>query len=135
MTLPGAPGLYYGDGVGMTGGEEPGSRGALPWHDEAAWDRHQMETVRALGSLRRLHPALRQGSFRIVFGDDDGLAFTRDSPGERVVVAVSRAETAPRLVIPVVAGEPRLVFGGSSAAGGESMILDLDRRGVAIVAS
>jgi len=133
MTLPGAPGLYYGDEVGMTGGEEPGSRGAFPWHDEAAWDRHQLETVRALGSLRRLHPALRQGSFRIVFADDDGVAFTRDSPGERVVVAVSRAETAPTLVIPVAAGEPRLVFGGSRVTGGESMTLHLDRRGVAIV--
>jgi hypothetical protein len=37
------------------------------------------------------------------------------------------------MVIPAVAGEPRLVFGGSRATGGESLTLHLDRRGVAIV--
>ncbi len=33
MTMPGSPDPYHGDEVGMTGREEPGSRGAFPWHD------------------------------------------------------------------------------------------------------
>src|SRR6476646_2550039 len=37
LTLPGAPCLYYGDEVGLTGGNDPGCRGAFPW-DESRWD-------------------------------------------------------------------------------------------------
>jgi len=52
MTLPGSPGLYYGDDVGTTGSEEPASRGAFPWHRTERWNRTQLERVRALTALR-----------------------------------------------------------------------------------
>ena len=35
LTHPGAPCVYYGDEIGMTGGREPASRGAFPWDDRA----------------------------------------------------------------------------------------------------
>src|SRR4029078_12092089 len=35
-TLPGAPCIYYGDEVGLTGGKDPESRKAFPW-DPARW--------------------------------------------------------------------------------------------------
>ncbi|MBT8211979.1 MAG: glycoside hydrolase family 13 protein, partial [Acidimicrobiia bacterium] len=37
LTAPGAPGIYYGDEIGLTGGEEPASRNAFPWHDRDMW--------------------------------------------------------------------------------------------------
>ncbi len=33
FTHPGAPCVYYGDEIGMTGGKDPASRGAFPWDD------------------------------------------------------------------------------------------------------
>jgi glycosidase len=91
LTLPGAPGLYYGDEVGLTGGEEPASRNAFPWHDEGSWDRTQVQTVRALTRLRREHPALRLGSFRTLWSGPDGMVFVRDLDDEQILVAISRA--------------------------------------------
>ncbi len=90
MTAPGAPGLYYGDEVGMTGGEEPASRGAFPWHDEASWDRQQLTLVRELGALRRAHPALRHGDWRPVPRDDDLLAYRRSAGTTTLQVTVNR---------------------------------------------
>src|SRR6185436_15968590 len=36
MTLPGAPSVYYGDEVGLTGDSEPDSRRPYPWGREDA---------------------------------------------------------------------------------------------------
>ena len=33
MIYPGAPSIYYGDEIGMTGGHDPANRGAFPWHN------------------------------------------------------------------------------------------------------
>lgn len=118
MTLPGAPGLYYGDEVGMTGGEEPASRGAFPWHDEESRDGRQLEAVHRLGALRKAHPALRHGSLRMVWHDADALAFTREHGGERLLVVVDRSIAPRRLRLPVAAGDPTTLFGHAEVDGG-----------------
>jgi glycosidase len=110
MTLPGAPGLYYGDEVGMTGGEEPGSRGAFPWDDEPSWLTGQLGLVQALTALRRQHPALRTGDFRIVWHDDEAIAFTRADPAERLLVVVNRG-AARECLIPETARKAGVLAG------------------------
>jgi glycosidase len=51
MTMPGAPSLYYGDEIGMTGGGGPDNRRTFPWDDRARWD---MDTHGMVCSLARL---------------------------------------------------------------------------------
>ncbi len=43
MTYPGAPCVYYGDEVGLSGGRDPENRGTFPW-DETRWD-HDLRKV------------------------------------------------------------------------------------------
>ena len=38
MTMPGAPCIYYGDEIGMTGATDPFSRAAFPWADKSAME-------------------------------------------------------------------------------------------------
>jgi glycosidase len=109
MTLPGAAGLYYGDEVGMTGGEEPGSRGAFPWHDETQWLHGQLDAVRGLTALRRQHAALREGRLDIVAATTDGVAFTRTLGDRRVGVVVNRG---PEEFPAPFAGPPGAVLWG-----------------------
>ncbi len=92
MTLPGAPGVYYGDEVGMTGGEEPASRGAFPWHDPEALDTKTLAATRALANLRRAHPALRRGDWRMTASSADAVAYTRTLGDERIGVVVNRGD-------------------------------------------
>jgi glycosidase len=125
MTLPGSPGLYYGDEVGMTGGEEPGSRGAFPWHDPDAWSHDQLETVRSLGHLRRSHSALRNGAIEIVSRSENGIAFVRSDSSERLLVVVHRSEHEGPLAVPVTSGRPSVIWGsGQVTTNAEGIEID-----------
>jgi cyclomaltodextrinase len=87
-TLPGAPCVYYGDEIGMTGGMDPDSRRAFPW-DEGRWDRSTLEVVRAAFALRGSEPALRSDELRIVATDGAALAFKRGAGARRLAVAIN----------------------------------------------
>ena len=87
-TLPGAPSIYYGDEIGLAGGNDPANRGSFPW-DEASWNVDLRAFVRGLLRLRAAEPALRHGSTTAVATDAAGLAFERRLDGGRLVVAVN----------------------------------------------
>lgn len=88
MTLPGAPSIYYGDEIGLAGGNDPACRGAFPW-DREAWDEPLLAFVRALIRLRTAEPALRHGTTRVIAADGDAVAIERRIDGRTIVVAVN----------------------------------------------
>ena len=86
FTLPGAPNIYYGAEVGMTGGDDPENRGPMRW-DLVRDDNPELVWIKNLIGLRKEHRALRVGDFRLV-ESDRLLAFERytDRALETVVV-------------------------------------------------
>ena len=94
--LPGAPCLYYGDEVGLTGGNDPECRGAFPW-DPARWEPGLRDSIRALFRLRSLEPALRDGPVSIVGTAGTALGFERGSGPARFVVVVNPGPSTVRL--------------------------------------
>jgi glycosidase len=101
FTLPGAPNLYYGVEVGMTGGADPANRGPMRWdlvHD----DNTELAWVRQLVALRKAHRALRVGDFRLI-ESDQLLAFERHTDRAletRLVVAnPTNATVRERLLV------------------------------------
>jgi cyclomaltodextrinase len=111
LTAPGAPGIFYGDEVGMSGGEEPASRGAFPWHDPQGWDQGLLEMVRQLARLRKENPALRRGAWRLRWQAEEAFAFGRVLGGEEILVLVNRGPALPRVEVPVAATAPRVLWG------------------------
>ena len=75
MCWPGAPGLYYGDEVGVAGGGDPDNRRAFPWHDPEAWDNHLLQLVQRLTALRNRYPVLRTGRWRWLWESPNGEGF------------------------------------------------------------
>jgi neopullulanase len=95
-TLPGAPCLFYGDEIGLTGGNDPDCRAAFPW-DEARWEPGLRETVRALYLLRHAEPAFRADPVRILGTSGSALAYERGAGPARFVVVTNPGDVPARL--------------------------------------
>jgi glycosidase len=100
LTYPGAPSIYYGDEIGLSGGMDPGCRAAFPW-DASAWDHELRGYFRELVHLRRAHPALRTGKFRILSAQDDCLVYLRSLENENLVVALNRSASTHHINVEV----------------------------------
>ena len=125
MTIPGAPGLYYGDEVGMTGGEDPECRGAFPWQDPESWNQALLDQTRELGRLRKGHNALQRGDLEVVWSGQDAFAFTRCTDEERLLVVVNRGDSALELSVPISAEGAVLVW-GTARLSAESGVLQVE---------
>ena len=86
FTLPGAPHLYYGSEVGMTGRDDPENRAPMRW-DLVRDDNPELAWIKKLIGLHKRHRALRVGDFRLV-ESERLLAFERytDRALETVIV-------------------------------------------------
>ncbi|MCB0094339.1 MAG: glycoside hydrolase family 13 protein [Caldilineaceae bacterium] len=94
MTIPGAPCIYYGDEVGMTGANDPYCRGAFPWHEPAEWNQDLLHFYRQVTALRHQYAALRIGDFKTLHAENDVYAFRRNCEWQSVIVAFN-ADTQP----------------------------------------
>ncbi|CAN5882970.1 glycoside hydrolase family 13 protein [soil metagenome] len=99
MTYPGAPSIYYGDEIGMQGAYEPASRGAFPWHDDAAWNRELLHDIQRWIALRHARPALRRGTYKTLLAQGDVYVFLRKLGDESIVVAMNTSHETQRVDI------------------------------------
>jgi fibronectin type 3 domain-containing protein len=98
MTLPGAPTIYYGDEVGLTGDTDPDDRRPFPWGGE---DAEMLDHYRTLTGLRNAYSFLRTGSFERLYTHNDGgtYAYGRKDASGAAVVAVNRDTAAHDMTI------------------------------------
>ena len=98
MTLPGAPCVYYGDEIGMEGGNDPDCRRAFP-AGAAGRDEELRATFRDLIAVRRARPALRSDSVRVAGAEGACLVLVRggrddqSARGDACVVMVNAGLT------------------------------------------
>lgn len=105
FTLPGAPVVYYGSELGMTGGDDPEMRGPMRWDLIEAEDPDalaELEWTRSLIDMRRSSRALRIGDYRAL-ETQSCLAFMRrtDRYAETVIVICNASDEPVREVIAV----------------------------------
>jgi glycosidase len=104
MTLPGAPAVFYGDEVGVAGGNEPDNRRTYPWADEGGTpDPDLYGYFRQVIGLRRTHGALRGAGLSVLMADDADnlLAYARSDGAETAIVVVNNGPTSEVAVVPV----------------------------------
>lgn len=100
FTLPGAPLVYYGDEVGMTGGNDPACRRTFSWN-EHDWNVPLREYLQRLAVLRTSHPCLRRGTLTQAFGNDRVASYVRAYEGEAALVILNASELSRDLRVPV----------------------------------
>jgi neopullulanase len=91
FTYPGAPCLFYGDEIGMTGHHDPECRRAFPW-DKSNWNHELHDFVKGLTSLRTLHKALRHGTYEHIYSRDGVYGFLRKTDDETLLIALNTDE-------------------------------------------
>jgi glycosidase len=111
MTMPGAPTIYYGDEVALTGDDDPDDRRTYPWGDSQARrqgdtrqpDQQMLVYYQALTKLRANSSALVNGDLRFLLTDDASRisAYGRKAGNEAVLVAVNASKQARTVTIPV----------------------------------
>ena len=100
FTYVGVPLIYYGDEVGLQGGNDPDCRRCMEWN-ESRWNKPRRELVRKLASLRHERVSLRRGEFKTLCVQSRCYAFARTSPNESVVVVVNAGFQPEQIGIPV----------------------------------
>ena len=89
FAFPGAPAIYYGDEVGLTGDKDPQNRRAFPW-DESQWNHDLHGWAKKLIAARKASTALRRGDYQRIVASDDMryYAFARCLGEEKVLVVL-----------------------------------------------
>jgi len=117
FTLRGIPQIYYGDEIGMHGGDDPDNRrdfpGGFPGDPRNAFvasgrtldEQEIFGHVQELLRLRRSHPALRHGHQWHIAWDDAFYAFVRETSEEKLLVIFNNA-VAPRDITLKIEGGP-----------------------------
>jgi len=104
FTLPGAPTIYYGDEVAMTGADDPDDRRTYPWSDQGGSpDMAMFAHYQTLTALRRGNPALVGGDLRMLLADDakTTVVYGRKTTGQAALVIINRSDSDQTVNIPV----------------------------------
>jgi neopullulanase len=125
LTIRGIPQLYYGDEIGMQGGDDPDNRrdfpGGVPGDPRNAFDvsgrtadeQEIFAHVQRLLALRREHPALRRGRLWEIDSDNRSYTFARVADQERLLMVMNNADE-PRSI--------RLSFADTPLAGCRGLV-------------
>ncbi|ERN39786.1 glycosidase [Rubidibacter lacunae KORDI 51-2] len=114
ITFPGAPCIYYGDEVALPGAFDPDSRRCFP--PEAEWDRDLLDAHKRLLTLRRGHPALQTGNYRVISAQGMLYVFARSLDAEELTVVVNAGleEASATIQAGALRSQPTRVLYGSA---------------------
>ncbi|MBL8510353.1 MAG: alpha-amylase, partial [Betaproteobacteria bacterium] len=112
MVFPGAPTVYYGDEVGVTGGDDPYNRATYPWADLGGKpDEGLRADFKRLIKLRQDHPVLRHGSLGApLLVDAHLIVLARNQDKTWALTATNNATTAKTVTVKLPEGAPGGVY-------------------------
>ncbi len=91
MTFVGTPSVYYGDEIGLEGGQDPDCRRSFPWNP-GQWDRELLETFKRYIALRKTHTVLRYGDYLSLYAKGMQYAYARTANLESFIIAMNTDE-------------------------------------------
>lgn len=139
FSYPGAPCLFYGDEIGITGAHDPDCRKGFPW-DDARWNRDLLNYTKAIIALRKEHETLRRGSYQRLFAEEYTFVFARKLDNDAMMIALNAGETRKKVsfsmeLIGIEDKNPATIFGSNSQPKVENDILHFEippRKGVVL---
>ena len=110
LTIPGVPVIYYGDEIGMTGGNDPDNRRMMRFDITNEDEIDVKGTVTKLIELRRDNIELTYGDFKWLHLENDVLAYARTYFNDISVIAFNKSnrEVEIQLELPTQYKETKL---------------------------
>jgi cyclomaltodextrinase / maltogenic alpha-amylase / neopullulanase len=101
MIFPGAPTVYYGDEVGVTGGEDPYNRAPYPWADQGGKpDSELLAEFKKLIQMRKDNPILSMGTLGIpLLINEHLIVLAREFENSIAITATNNATTPQTISI------------------------------------
>jgi neopullulanase len=99
MLYPGAPCIYYGDEIGLTGGKDPMCRASFPW-DQTRWNHELRDFFKQAIALRHAHPALRRGYYKTLYGEGAVYSLSRKLADDHIVAVFNVGYEPQTALIP-----------------------------------
>ena len=84
----GAPNIYYGDEIGMTGEHDPDNRRCMLW-DEKEQDLEFKNFIKHLITLRNTHPSFKDYDYHFI--ESNILAFTKTYENDSILVLINNS--------------------------------------------
>ncbi|MCL2658498.1 MAG: maltodextrin glucosidase [Betaproteobacteria bacterium] len=100
LTYPGTPCIYYGDEIGLEGGQDPDCRRCFDW-ERAHWNRELLSHYQKMIALRKQRAELRHGAYRALAAAGDVFAFARFTQSGVSLVALNRGSEPHTLRLPI----------------------------------
>lgn len=141
MTYVGAPMVYYGDEVGMWGGNDPDDRKPMVWDDieyadeiynadgsthapdKVEIDHDLLSHYKKLIHIRKDNPVLQLGSYSLILADDenDVLIFEREYEGESIFVVINNSDSEQTIDVPELKGSFTDLWSGDTFSEGDEI--------------
>ncbi len=132
FTIPGIPVIYYGDEIGMPGGNDPDNRRMMIFENLTEDQKEMRSTVAQLAQLRKEHMALNYGDLRVLDVDEFTMTFERRYFDDRVIVIINNVSKAKNFAIPK-ASEMKVNFGSTKTEGNGHAVVTVKPHGFEIL--
>lgn len=100
FTYVGAPMIYYGDEIGLRGGNDPECRKCMSW-EKSEWEPNLVDIFKKLIRARNEHKALQRGDFTPLFIFNGIYAYHRRFENDEVIVILNPREERHQIKIPL----------------------------------
>jgi glycosidase len=104
LTTPGIPCIYYGDEIGMPGGNDPDNRRMMKFDNLNANQSSLKDQVALLTNLRKNNIALSYGEFVELYTSEDTYVYARNYFGKTAIVIFSKNNQTTNLEITIPKG-------------------------------
>ena len=88
FTYIGVPYIYYGDEVGLSGGEEPQSRKCMIWNYEKQ-NSELLELYKKMIRIRKENKTLIYGDYKTIYCKDNVIAFVRKDKKSTMLIVIN----------------------------------------------